>query len=477
MTGRSLAAAVALCILALGLPAPSHAAALQRYVSNDPAFVLFKPQDWKVRSGASGGALRISVSDPAGTSAAESVYAGNPQGSYNALRLLGGKLREMHSNHAELAVTDVRVCNRDASCAVATLSYDLRGVPVRGRFFFHADPQLISIRSYTAPLARLSSERALLLDILTNIHVRGGSPPLRFQMVNRRADDGSLGLSTPSDWSFLAAKGTALSGAPGGGAGFIFTVFSMMPSGYGVRPPPGVIVSRYVAPADAAYEIIQKFGHHDIRILGSRYDAATSAGCPQRIGRACDAADVQVSWVNSKGTACTGSFKLLDARPGVTGQWFSIIAGVWGPSNDLGRYLPMLENVGNSFRINDAYAQGYIRNGLANLRVLQRRTAGAIQGLYDAIHENQSDYEARAARKDAQDARGDDYRRGNSYWISDLEGGKVYATDPWGTTDTSNGDRYEGSAYDYIHFDGHNPVHQSDTMHEVSSYDLKQLGY
>ncbi len=279
MTRRSVTGAVALCALTLALPAPSHAAALQRYVSNDPAFVLFRPQGWNVRSGASGGALRITVSDPAGTSAAESVYAGNPRGGYNGPRLLGAKLREIGSNHPELAVTDVQICNRDASCAVATLSYELKGVPIRGRFFFHADPQLISIRSYIAPVARFSSERALLLDIL------------------------------------------------------------------------------------------------------------------------------------------------------------------------------------------------------ANLRVLARQTAGAMQGLYDAIHENQSDYEARAARKDAQDARGDDYRRGNSYWISDLEGGKVYATDPWGTADTSNGDRYEGSAYDYIHFDGHNPVHPSENMHEVSSYDLKQMGY
>jgi hypothetical protein len=68
----------------------------------------------------------------------------------------------------------------------------------------------------------------------------------------------------------------------------------------------------------------------------------------------------------------------------------------------------------------------------------------------------------------------DDYRRGNTYWISEMEGGKVYATDPWGTRDTWTGDYYEGRQHDYVHFEGQNPRHPSETMREVSSYELQQ---
>lgn len=41
------------------------------------------------------------------------------------------------------------------------------------------------------------------------------------------------------------------------------------------------------------------------------------------------------------------------------------------------------------------------------------------------------------------DSRWDDYRRGDSYWVSDLEGGKVYHTGTWGTKGTRTGDHYE----------------------------------
>jgi hypothetical protein len=289
---------------------------------------------------------------------------------------------------------------------------------------------------------------------------------------------GPLSISLPAGWNLVAQKGRAVAAAQGGGAGFIFfTVFEVLPSSYGIVPPPGVIVSGYEPPAIFAPRIFARFGNRNIRVLGSTPDPRTSAECLQRIGRVCDAADVQLSWVSPEGAACTGSFKLINARPGMAGQWFSIVAGIWGPSNELARYLPVLEKIGASFTIDDAYARRYIENGLANLRVQQQRTAQAMQGLYDAIHQNQADYENRMARKEAAEAKWDDYRRGNSYWISALEGGKVYATDPWGTQDTRTGERYDDPSHRYIHFEGQNPAHPSEYMREVTSYELKQMGY
>lgn len=468
-----------------GAPAPVNAAApapgaprFVRHASTNPAFVLYRPETWRVAAESANGALRVTVSDPDGSSAAQSVFAGNPQGRYNSATLLAAQAGELKSRHPDLTLGEVQVC-RDAaiSCAAATFAYSVQGTPVKGRLYVHAEPKFVAIRSYHAPAARLQALRPVLLDVLTNLRVSSGGGAAPVRLVSRRATDGSLSLDLPADWTLLAQKGTALASAAAGNAGFVFTVFQVMPSNYGVAPPPGVIVAGYEPPASVAPRIFAQFGNRNIRVLGASPDPATAADCPRRIGRACDAADVQLSWISPQGAACTGSFKLLNARPGVTGQWFTIIAGLWGPSNDLGRLLPTLEQVGASFRINDAYAAGYIRSGLAHLKAMQRDTANAMQGLYDAIHANQADYERRTARKDAVDARGDDYRRGNSYWISDLEGGKVYATDPWGTRDTRTGARYDGAGTDYIHFDGQNPVHASEQMREVSSYELQQLGY
>ncbi len=477
-----LAVALIAAVIAEAAAAPALADAalpLQRYVSTQPAFVLFKPDGWKVQAADAGGTLRIVVSDPAGTRRTETLFAPNPGRRHTTLSFTTAKLGEIRAQYRDLAVSSVAVC-RDpaASCAVASLAWTADGVPMRGRYFFHADAQIMSLRSLSAPASRFETERATLLEVLANVRIGGGSggAPVPIRLVERRALDDSLALSLPADWTFLAQKGTALAVAPGGGAGFIFTVFSVMPGSYGIKPPPGVIISGYQPPAQFAPTIFAQFGNRNIRVLGATADPATMADCPRRIGRGCDAADVQLSWTSPEGNAAIGSFKLLDAHPGITGQWFSIVAGIWGPGNDLARYLPVLEQVARSFRINDAYAAKYIQNGLVQLRAQEQKTRNAMQGLYDAIHDNQAAYEDRVDRKAASDAKWDDYRRGNSYWISDLEGGKIYATDPWGTADTRTGNRVEGAPYNYIHFEGQNPSHPSESMRELSSYEVGQLG-
>jgi hypothetical protein len=96
-----------------------------------------------------------------------------------------------------------------------------------------------------------------------------------------------------------------------------------------------------------------------------------------------------------------------------------------------------------------------------------------MRGLNQAREDNQKAWEARQDRKDYMDSKWDDYRRGQSYWVSDLEGGKVYATDNWGAKDTTTGDYYEGKGYNWTNFEGQNPHHPSETMREVSSWEVE----
>ncbi len=459
---------------------------LKKYVSTNPAFLLYKPEGWTVTPENSASALEISLADPAGASRVEVWFADNHQTRFNSVALLVAKSREIKSHHPDLALSEVQVCrDQAASCAMATVTYTVNQVAMKGRLFCHADAYQAVARSYLAPAAQLGSQRPLLLDILTNIHILksqgtgGGAQPAAppaVQLVPRRAQDGSLALSTPPDWNFLGGGGKAIAGAPGGGAGFIFTSFEVMPPrNYGVPPAGNVILSRYAPPEQFMYKVFEKFGDREVRVLGSKPDLTTAAQCAQQIGRRCEVADVQASWVSPKGASCLGSFKVMNALPSILGQWFSIVAGIWGPANDLASYLPTLEQVAASFSINDRYAKIYIEQGLAHLRVLQAETHASMRSLYQAIEDNQTAYEHRQAIRDNTEAKWDDYRRGNSYWISDLEGGKVYQTDPWGTEDRMTGDRIEGAPYDYIHFEGQNPRYPSENMREVSSYELQQM--
>jgi hypothetical protein len=481
LPARCLPARLLACLL-IALPLsflahagpPQAAPAMQRVVSTTPPFSLYKPVSWTVRESATGDTLRISVVSPDGKSIAAVGFTDNRKKRLSAQQVMRLHIRELKGRYPDFTITQASLCkDKPASCAVAAISYTDSGT-VTGKLFFHADAQVATVRSYLAPVSRMPIERTLLLDILTNIHVRG-SAPLVVQFIQRQAADQSLSVELPSDWVFLAQKGTVLAGAPQGRAGFVFTVFSVMPQNYGVMPPPGVIIAPYRPPQLFIHDIFAQFRNRQTRVLGMQADASTAAMCPAQIGRQCEVADLQLSWVSPEGVPCLGGFKVLNAQPNLAGHWFSIVSGIWGPADDLARYLPALTRVAGSFSINDAYAKRYIEQGLAHLREMQAQTRQAIQGLYGAIEQNQRDYEARSASKDASGAKWDDYARGNSYWVSDLEGGKVYQTDPWGTKDTSTGTRYDGSPTSYIHFDGQNPVHQSEHMREISSYELQQM--
>jgi hypothetical protein len=166
---------------------------------------------------------------------------------------------------------------------------------------------------------------------------------------------------------------------------------------------------------------------------------------------------------------------MINALPSLTGQWFCLLAGIWGPEPDFYRYFPLLEQIGSSFSINDPYARQYIQAGLENLRRLQQQTMAAMRDLNRSREENQASWEARQGRKEFMDSKWDDYWRGQSYWVSDLEGGKVYQVDNWGTKDTVTGDYHEGKPYNWINFEGQNPRYPSENMREVSSYELKQM--
>jgi hypothetical protein len=358
---------------------------------------------------------------------------------------------------------------------VASVAHGGPAGPVRQRLFLHAGPELVVVRSYRAPAARFEALRPLLLDVLTNIHLQPGAPAAALPLVQRRAPDGSLSLGVPAQWQFQAGRGMAVSSAAGGEAGFMFTSFQVFPGNLAVRPAPGTYVSRYLPPPEFLGMVWGSFRNRDVRILRVTPDPETAAGCPRNLQRACEADDVTLTWTSPQDRAAVGSFKVLTVRPGVTGQWFGIVAGTWCPAGELTRWLPTLEGVAASFAIDDRYARGYVEQGVRHLRALEAQTQGAMQGLYRAVAENQRDYERRVEERAAGEARQDDYRRGNSYWVSALEGGKVYQTDTWRTRDTVTGDYYEGKGYNWVNFEGQNPRHPSEGMREISSYELQKL--
>lgn len=456
---------------------------LQPYVAQNKLYALHKPADWKVAETVQPNFFRVLVSSPDATSAVDFAWLRNDQARSNAVRYLASYRQFLARTYPDVTFTGVHG-SRDNLRGVATVSFRVGGTLVRGRYYFESNPRQLSAQGYFAPENLLASRRALLVNIMASLAfvkkddrpAASGPEPRYYRppMVVRTAEDRSLSVKVPTDWKFLAAGGKVVTGAPGG-PGFLFTSFQGNPMLPGAPITQGIIGSRYLPPPQTLAWILQGFQHRDVRIESARPDVRSSQELAMRIRRQGDAQDVTAHWKSANGgVPSVGVFKVINIPPSMTGLWSTIVGGIWAPENDAQRYLPVLEEVASSFSINDEYAREYIRQGLERLRALQRQTNAAIRDLNSAREQNQRDWEERQRRKEFSDSKWDDYRRGHSYWVSDLEGGKVYATDNWGTRDTATGDYYEGRAYNWTNFEGENPRYP-ESMREISSYELQQM--
>jgi hypothetical protein len=460
---------------------------LKPYIAPNKLYVLFKPADWKVTEDSQSNSFRVLVRAPDGASMVDFSWAPNDARAPNAVASLIAFRKTLSQEHGEVTLSEVFV-SPDGSRATARVRYRASGGVVSGKYFVESTRGGQSAQGYCAPESRFAAQRPLLLNVMASFAFarasassgsRGTSPVppvVRIPLTPRAAQDGSVSIRVPADWTFLAGGGKVLTASRDGGMGFIFTSFSGNPMLPQASIAQGVIGTSYLPPAQALGFVFNAFRNQRFRIHSAQPDGATIRECLAQSGRACDAQDFQVSYVSPEGTPCVGGFKVINTPPSpLTGMWFSMVAGIWGPEREFYRYFPMLEQIASSFAINDQYARRYIQAGLENLRRLQQKTQAAMQDLNQMRAQNQQDWEAKQERKAYMDSKWDDYRRGNCYWVSELEGGKVYRTDSGGTQDPVTGQYYEGRPYNWVNFEGQNPRHPSETMREVTSYEPKKL--
>ncbi len=129
-----------------------------------------------------------------------------------------------------------------------------------------------------------------------------------------------------------------------------------------------------------------------------------------------------------------------------------------------------------SYKIDDRFAQNYIAQGMARLRQMQQKTSRMVSRNAQEIRQMmQSAYDERQKSMDYIDYQRSNYIRGNSDWISSMEGGTIYHSDRWGTKNTTTGEYYEGQPYNYFNFTGKNPKY-NEQMQEINSRELYE-GY
>jgi hypothetical protein len=382
-----------------------------------------------------------------------------------------------------IAFTDVHASADKLRCA-ATARFTIGRSAMRGQYYFESSAQSLSVQGYYAPESSFSSKRVSLVNIMASMAFLKKDPKperttaqgesYRPQMSRRSAKDRSLSIIIPTDWDFMAAGGKVVTGSRKSAPGFIFTSLQGNPMVRNAPISSGVISTRYLNPEQTLKYVLQAFGHRNVRTSSSVRDAASERELTANTGARGDAHDIMAHWTSSQGLACVGVFKVINSLPSMTGLWSTMISGAWAPQKDAYLYLDALEQVASSFSINARYSKAYIQAGLQRLREMERETSNRINDLSREREKSLQDWEARQSAKEFSDSKWDDYRRGHSYWVSDIEGGKVYATDSWGTRDTVTNDYYEGRAYNYTNFEGSNPRY-NESMREISSYELDRM--
>jgi hypothetical protein len=237
----------------------------------------------------------------------------------------------------------------------------------------------------------------------------------------------------------------------------------------GVRVP-NVIVSNYLAPHQAM-ELVT--GKMDLASGMQFTDVIPRGDIAGQIGRVYTAGPVTaeefVYTFTAKGRKCKAYSFGITFGSRLNTNWKFWHITVAAPVEQFEALVPSFVTMVQSYKINDQFAQNYIAQGMARLRQMQQQTAQIVARNAQEIHQMmQSAYDERQKSMDYIDYQRTNYIRGQSDWISSVEGGSVYHSDNWGTKNTTTGEYYKGQPFNYFNYTGENPKY-NEQMQEINN--------
>jgi len=148
---------------------------------------------------------------------------------------------------------------------------------------------------------------------------------------------------------------------------------------------------------------------------------------------------------------------VMASSPMPSGQWGILVTGVWAPEKELAGYLPSLVKMAGSYRLNERFAEEYVRKGMENVyRMARENSERMARNAQEMRESSMAAYEERQRSREYIDYKRTGYIRGEQEWVSEAEGGALYKSDHWGLS--REGERYiEGQDYNYYNYKGKNP--------------------
>jgi hypothetical protein len=176
---------------------------------------------------------------------------------------------------------------------------------------------------------------------------------------------------------------------------------------------------------------------------------------------AANAEEFTYSYTNKKGQAAKGYSFGTSHAPVLGYNWGFWHITVVGPAEGFDAYVGNFAAMIRSWKVDEKFSKRHIQDGFTHLKAMEAATAAKIASNASSIRETmQAAYEERQRSQEYIDYQRTNYIRGQSDWVSDMEGGAVYHADSWGTENTWTGEFWEqreGRPYDYVHFEGKNP--------------------
>jgi len=445
---------------------------MEKYVSAKAHFALYKPKGWLVQEATRQGYLLIGVTDPSRKHEVRLLYGINPFGN-SLLAIIRAVCGEVRSRSPDLRFGK-SMLSADKKRIVFDVFYTDRARGKReGRCWVSYDKDHFIFTTCEAPAGQFQQHKKLFLGILANIRIFKNTIPKRHRplaLTGRRLSDGSASLSMPQGWSFQDfGTGCFLAKDPRSPASFIVANVMCLTPQARVRVP-GTATLPYLRP------------HRALPTLAAQQGLATDIKCVEVIPRPKLANQILqiytagpvaveefVYTFTSKGVGCEGYTFGISYGSHLGYNWRFSHISVSAPGSKFDAYAPTYVAMVQSYKINDAFVARYIAAGTARLRQMQQDTLRIMAKTRHEIHSMmQAAYDERQRSQDYIDYLRTSYIRGESDWISNMEGGTVYHTDSWGTRNTITGQYWEGKPYDYVHFEGRNPRY-NEQMTQINS--------
>ena len=441
-------------------PGPAAPPPMRKVVSNAANFVLYAPADWAVDEGATSQFWWVTATDPASGAGTLTAHGISPLGDdLRALtaRFLGARL----ARGTDLTIDEARL---DAAAGRLFVRGAITG-GARGPQEYRA---WCSVRdgSFTwfrvnAPQGEYEARKQLLLSLLANVgsmkHVFGSVPTEPLPTRTHVLPEGAASFELPVGWRVTPLGSIYfLAQDPQARHSFLIGVAEAITPEMRVRPP-GVAVS----PVRTASDGLRFFGEASRLMTNMRFTSVTpkpqvaAAFAQGYTAGPVTAEQFEYTYDDSNGRRRQGVTLglVLGSRLGI--NWKLLHVTCSAPPEEFGALAATFVRIGASYKVNDAYAERYVREGMERVRQMIQETAAIVARNAAEIRTMMN--QAYQERMDSQayiDFLRTGYIRGEASWVSGAEGGAIYKTDAWGIENTSTGDRWDGRPFNYYNFTG-----------------------